>query len=62
MTRKHAPRPRSCSRSGKRIYDELSQAEGMATRLESARRRALFVYPCVDGGFHISTVASKRCR
>ncbi len=60
--RKREEHPRGCAQSGKRIYETKELASGAAQRVMLIRRRDVYVYPCVKGGFHVSTVEGARCK
>lgn len=55
-------KPRRCLPTGKRVYETKGQADDAAQRVMLQRRRDVYVYPCVGGGFHVSTVEGNRCK
>lgn len=56
-----AEHPRSCAASQKRIYETKDKATEAGMRVMLLRQKDVYVYPCALGGFHISTVAGRRC-
>lgn len=55
-------KPRRCTPTGKRAYETKPDADAAALRVMLQRRRDVYVYPCVGGGFHVSTVEGSRCK
>lgn len=51
-----------CSRSGKLAYLERHAADAAAMSVLLRRRTNVVVYPCVAGGWHVSTEVEGRCK